>query len=65
MEQTKTLVFDAAKPFVVPILSGGENRARCGFPRTKNGAVGRAPNAPCGTSSGVGSRRARTWTCRR
>src|ERR1035437_6422740 len=32
MEQTKTPVFDAAKPFVVPILSGGEKQCEVRFP---------------------------------
>ena len=32
MEQTKTPLFDATKPFVVPILSGGEKRCEVRFP---------------------------------
>ena len=32
MEETKTPVFDAAKPFVVPILSGGEKQCEVRFP---------------------------------
>ena len=39
--------------------------ARCGSLRTRSGAPGRARSARCGISSGAGSRRARTWTCRR
>ena len=32
MEETKTPVFDASKPFVVPILSGGEKQCEVHFP---------------------------------
>jgi hypothetical protein len=32
MEQTKTPVFDAGRPFVVPILSGGEKSCEVRFP---------------------------------
>jgi len=35
-------MFDASKPFVVPILSGGEKSCEVRFPRTRNGALGRA-----------------------
>ena len=32
MDQTTKAVFDATKPFVVPILSGGEKRCEVRFP---------------------------------
>ena len=32
MDDLKTPVFDAAKPFVVPILSGGEKQCEVRFP---------------------------------
>jgi len=46
-------MFDASKPFVVPILSGGEKSCEVRFPRTKSGVPGRARSAPCGTFSGA------------
>ena len=58
-EQTKKPVFDQAKPFEVPIMSGGEKRCVVRFPRMRSGASGRGSSAPSGASSAAGSRKAK------
>jgi len=65
MEIEKKAGFDASKPFVVPILSGGEKSCEVRFPSDEEWCAWARAQRTVRHFLGVGSRRARTWTCRR